>query len=342
MHLRQVFEDALLRFVTTAQIPVNFLYPNRGKSFLFNLLAYVTSKRDRFPYRLFWDRFYTRTRSWTMPVTTVIHGRPVIINFNDCYPIFSRLFPALNNPLIELVNQVFLALARPVRFVDIGASVGDTVLLIEANCPRMVSQYICVEGDVEFFAFLEHNLASLPNCRRLLYQLSSGQRQERSLVRTHGGSASAQGPRLVTAVPLDDVLASNNVGPVDVLKIDVDGFDGEVLAGAERTLKEQQPAVIFEWHPKLCQETGNDPFRGFEALRATGYERLVWFTKFGTFSHYGSTHDRDGHIRLQRHCLTTSADEECYFDVVAIPNRHPINEQDLADLNYAGRKRSSY
>jgi hypothetical protein len=100
--------------------------------------------------------------------------------------------------------------------------------------------------------------------------------------------------------------------------------------------------VIFEWHPKLCQATGNDPFRGFEALRATGYERLVWFTKFGTFSHYGSTHDQDGHIRLQRHCLTTLADKECYFDVVAIPNHHPINEQDLADLNYAGRKRSSY
>ena len=133
---------------------MNSLYPNCGRSFLFNILAHTTSRRDRFPYRLFWDRFYARTRSWTMPVTTVIHGRPVIIDFNDCYPIFSRLFPALNNPLIELVNQAFLALARPVRFVDIGASVGDTVLLVEANCPRMVSQYICVEGNVEFFAFL--------------------------------------------------------------------------------------------------------------------------------------------------------------------------------------------
>ena len=316
-------------------------YHSRGKSFLFNILAHATSRRDRFPYRLFWDRFYAGTRSWTMPVTTVIHGHPVIINFNYSYPIFSRLFPALNNPLIELINQAFLALARPVRFVDVGAAIGDTVLLIEANCPRMISEYICVDGDREFFAYLEYNLASLPHCRRFLNQLSSGQRQERSLVRTHGGTASAQGPQLVAAVPLDDVLANNNIGPVDVLKIDVDGFDGEVLAGAERTLKKQQPAVIFEWHPRLCQQTGNDPFRGFEVLRATGYDRLVWFTKFGTFSHHGSTHDRDEHIRLQRQCLTALADEDYHFDVVAIPNQHPINEQDLANLNYASHKRSS-
>jgi FkbM family methyltransferase len=324
-----------------AKIPMNSLHPSRGRSFLFNLLARTASRHDHFPYTLFWDGFYARTRSWAMPVATVIHGHPVMMNFNYAYPIFSRLFPALNNPLIELINQAFLALARPVRFVDVGAAIGDTVLLIEANCPRMISEYICVDGDREFFAYLEYNLASLPHCRRFLNQLSNGQRQERSLVRTHGGTASAQGPQLVAAVPLDDVLANNNIGPVDVLKIDVDGFDGEVLAGAERTLKEQQPAVIFEWHPRLCQQTGNDPFRGFEVLRATGYDRLVWFTKFGTFSHHGSTHDRDEHIRLQRQCLTASADEDYHFDVVAIPNQHPINEQDLANLNYASHKRSS-
>jgi hypothetical protein len=39
------------------------------------------------------------------------------------------------------------------------------------------------------------------------------------------------------------------IPPPDVLKIDVEGYEYPVLAGAQRVLSEHQPAVIFEISP---------------------------------------------------------------------------------------------
>lgn len=277
-----------------------------------------------------------------MPVEANIHNRPVVVSFNYTYPIFCRRFPTLNDPLVELVHQAFRTLGRPIRLADIGAAVGDTVLLIDANCPRMVNEYICVDGDDEFFAYLDHNLSQLPNCRRFLSQLSSGHRQERSLIRTHGGTASAQGEKQNTAVPLDDLLAAEGVESVDVLKIDVDGFDGEVLAGAGRILCEQQPAVIFEWHPILCRQTGNSPFTHFQTLSEAGYSELVWFNKLGEFSHFGRPNDVSEIERLADYCLRSTTRYDWHYDVVALTPGSGIDRMKLADMAFAAARPSRW
>lgn len=316
--------------------------PDWGKTLLFKLLVHATERRGRLPYRLFWPRFYGNTRDCTNTVATVIHGRPVLMNFNYAYPLASRIHPSFNNPLVELVHQTFQERGARVRVADIGAAIGDTVLLIEANCPEMVSEYLCVDGDQEFFAYLDLNLAPLSRCRRILQQLSSGHCQERSLVRTHGGTASALGSAHVGTVPLDEVVAANHVGPVDVLKIDADGFDGEILAGASRILKEQQPTVIFEWHPILCAQTGNSCLRHFEALLATGYEDLVWFDKFGVFSHFGRSDDLRNIQSMANFCCHGTSRDDWHFDVVALPRGSSIDRVTLADLKFARARRSQW
>ena len=84
-----------------------FKQPAWGTSLLFKLLVRATERRGRFPYRLFWSQLYLRTRGWTTPVATVIHDRPVLMNFNYAYPIASRILPSFNNPLVELVHLTF-------------------------------------------------------------------------------------------------------------------------------------------------------------------------------------------------------------------------------------------
>ena len=316
--------------------------PRWTDSALFNLLVLTTGRRQRWPYKLFWNRLYEHTRGWARPVNARLHGRRVRLSFNYTYPIFSRRFPNLNAPLLELVHQAYLALGRPVRLVDIGAAVGDTVLLVEANCPGMVREYVCVDGDPEFYGYLVHNVRHLPRCTTILHQLSRARRTERALIRIHGGTASAQGEQRVESAPLDDLLEARAAGPIDVVKIDVDGFDGEVLTGAQRLLQRDRPAVIFEWHPRLCDAAGTDPFQAFAALACAGYSRLVWFTKYGEFSHYGNTSDREVHERLCRHCRQTRAEADWHYDVVAWHEDRPIDEQALADLMNARRRVSHH
>lgn len=289
-----------------------------------------------------WHNFYNRTRHWNTPITSRIHGFHTVLGFNYAYPFFVRFYPTYNNPLVELVHQVSKHLNRKITLVDVGAAIGDTVMLVEANCPNTVEKFVSIDGDAEFFSYLEQNLAQFSNCQTILSLLSRERSTVRQLVRTHGGTASAQGEEQTNASPLDDILTANKIGPIDVLKIDVDGFDGEVLAGAHQLLRNQKPAVIFEWHPKLCRQTSNDPFRGFSVLSDAGYNNLIWFTKFGVFSHFSPTLDRAQHLRLHEYCSASQADTDLHYDIIALPDSLPIKETSLADCHFALGKSSRY
>lgn len=308
-----------------------------------NAVYRAAKHRNRLLLRPIWPQLQGRLTRCASPISTRIHGHPVVINANYTYPLYSRIFPTLNNPLVELVHQVWKIRQGPLRIIDVGAAVGDTALLVRANCPDAWGEFICIDADPEFLPQLRHNIAQLPSCRAIGVQLSRCRRAERSLVRTHAGTASAQGGGSSDAQPLDDVIAANGIAePVDLLKTDVDGFDGEVLAGATRLLSTSQPAVIFEWHPKLCAQTGTDAFLAFETLRANGYSRLLWFTKFGTFSHYCASDDGNAIRRLHRHCLHTTTDGDWHYDVVALHDDSDVDEQGLADLRFAVGKRSPW
>jgi len=55
----------------------------------------------------------------------------------------------------------------------------------------------------------------------------------------------------VRVTTLDEVVGAENLKAVALIKIDVEGFEAEVLQGATRTLKELRPALYFE--------TGQEP-----------------------------------------------------------------------------------
>ena len=60
------------------------------------------------------------------------------------------------------------------------------------------------------------------------------------------------------AVPmrLDDWLQRNPVGQIDFIKMDVDGFEIDVLEGAAQTLLSQRPVIVMELMPYIFQERG--------------------------------------------------------------------------------------
>ncbi len=74
-----------------------------------------------------------------------------------------------------------------------------------------------------------------------------------------GGTASVSGPQVVSgeagtdstrAMSFDDFCSENAVRP-DVVKIDVHGAEGRVLAGGGRTLRESVSYVLLELHPNV-------------------------------------------------------------------------------------------
>ena len=111
----------------------------------------------------------------------------------------------------------------------------------------------------------------------------------------------------VPAVTLDDYIADRKVGRVDILKVDVEGAEPLVFAGATALLSRREPPLlIVESNPATLRAAGNSPELLRTQLAAFGYrcygvEQLthgadpVW-----NILAVHPSHDRDGFVETLR------------------------------------------
>jgi FkbM family methyltransferase len=144
-------------------------------------------------------------------------------------------------------------LLQPTQVVcDIGANIGCTALLF-SQFARTVHAYEPVPST---FQFLATNVAAIPTITAYNYGLGRDAAQiplHYAADNRAGGFlaptlAPPDGHRTETAqiYPLDQCAFGQAVPRVDVLKLDVEGSELAVLAGARATLAVCQPLVILE------------------------------------------------------------------------------------------------
>jgi hypothetical protein len=63
----------------------------------------------------------------------------------------------------------------------------------------------------------------------------------------------------VPQIALDTFVKDHQLTDVDILKVDVEGFDGHVLRGAKQLLASQHPTLFVEYIPKLLRNCNFDP-----------------------------------------------------------------------------------
>jgi FkbM family methyltransferase len=84
----------------------------------------------------------------------------------------------------------------------------------------------------------------------------------RESIATHSASSRHSQGNESISVPMTSVdafVASRGIGHVDVIKIDVEGYDGYVLKGAVETIKNYQPTIFIEYDPVCLKECGFEP-----------------------------------------------------------------------------------
>jgi FkbM family methyltransferase len=91
-----------------------------------------------------------------------------------------------------------------------------------------------------------------------------------SAVARHPGSRAIACP----SASIDALVGSGDLPPPDVMKIDVEGAEMDVLAGAERTIRSRRPAIVFEADENLAR---------FGHTRQALFERLVSYGDYALF-----------------------------------------------------------
>ncbi|HEX9945109.1 MAG TPA: FkbM family methyltransferase [Thermoanaerobaculia bacterium] len=133
------------------------------------------------------------------------------------------------------------------RAVDVGANIGYYLLLLESAVGAGGS-VACFEPEPENLRELERNIRAnrLENVQ--VFAAAVGAEDSRISMRTGINAAVAgtgEGEFTAPLTRLDSALTS----PVDFVKIDVEGYEGHVLEGARRILRDDQPALFVEIHP---------------------------------------------------------------------------------------------
>ncbi|MDK3159968.1 FkbM family methyltransferase [Kamptonema cortianum] len=154
------------------------------------------------------------------------------------------------------------------------------------------------------------------------------------MVHVHKGTAACIGNEHVQTTTLDNVVMESGIN-FDLLKIDVDGFDGEVIAGGGRLIESQKPLVLFEWHPCIWEQVGNNLIQPFEILRSNGYNDLLWFDNEGEFSHFGTTKCIESISKTMHYLKKVNHIRDRHFDILAIPENGLSGYEEIALLTYA-------
>ena len=145
-------------------------------------------------------------------------------------------------------------------FIDIGGNVG--VMSLQA------AQAVGPQGKVIAF---EPNWRNVDAFRRgivannfenvILYPLALSDRRQiigltaTSNAKVIGESTALQIGDVVQAIPADEILEHEN--RIDLVKIDVEGFELPVLKGMERSLRRHQPRILCEFNPLCLRAQGH-------------------------------------------------------------------------------------
>lgn len=121
----------------------------------------------------------------------------------------------------------------------------------------------------------------------------------------------ADGSEGVQVVTLDSEMASSGLSRVDLIKIDVQGYEARVLAGAVRLIEEGKPVLAFEYNPAQIEAAGDDHLGVLHGLGAAGYELYM-------ANEYAGTIRKLGALAIHSFCIEEKGDGSGFVNVIAI------------------------
>lgn len=172
-----------------------------------------------------------------------------------------NMLPLLK-PFIPLHGVVF----------DIGAFIGDHTIFY-SNAVGEKGKVYAFEPSKEAFECLDYNLNYKPNT--FVYNMALG--NTKGFVSTNevednaGMNFITESEKGVILDTLDNFVENNNITQIDFIKIDVEGYELEVLKGAEKSINKFKPTLLIELNDLTLYRAGISRKDIFDFLDKNGY-----------------------------------------------------------------------
>lgn len=200
-----------------------------------------------------------------------------------CHPASREHFRVFNtDPAQGAELDVFIRHCAPgMQFLDVGAHYGLFGLAAQHFGGGGV-RAVCVEASPRAAAILKANLkanqaadvtllnVAMGRIDGTLQMLSTGPAGSDYFVSVPEGRADTV---TVRQLSLSTVLKETGLRPTH-LKLDVEGFEDDVIGGAVSVLKHYQPLLFLELHGKFLRARHRDPSAVIRQLRECGYHRM--------------------------------------------------------------------
>jgi FkbM family methyltransferase len=184
---------------------------------------------------------------------------------------------------LATIILIMLSVDEP-EICEVGSNIGASLLQIMKVKPD--ARVAAFEPSNRFLPFLKRNLELAGIDHVEIFPSLVGRSKGTARLYNNASSASVgqERPELksrrkqsASMTTLDEMYCQRP--RVDFIKVDTDGFDLEVLRGAEKTLKRDAPVLYFELFPALLSTS--TPAIDLAWLQSIGYSRFVCFTPPG-------------------------------------------------------------
>ncbi len=221
---------------------------------------------------------------------------------NRCDRVIGYHFAATSDPNANgerwLVERVATAVHR---FVDVGANVGDWTAMLLSSNPH--ARGLAVEPGLEALRRLR---ARVPASVEVVAAAAGADESGMTFYEQPGAgtrSSSIEGwagtsrRRDVESVTVDGLLARIGWPTIDFLKVDTEGYDANVLAGARQALRARRIELVQFEYNRPWRHTGHTLAGVTGALEAAGYDVFVLrsaglerydYAVFGEFFNYAN------------------------------------------------------
>lgn len=203
------------------------------------------------------------------------------------------------------IQKLFSLCHEKSNVLDVGANIGWTVL----NLAQIAKQgkVLGFEPDPYNFERCSDNISlnDFKNVRAFPVGLGNANLQVNMEIRTssnRGGNRIApdgtNSSRPVQIVSLDDFAPVQELNSIDLIKMDVEGYELNALRGAERLLKQHMPVLFIELDDNNLKDQGDSALALIEFLFSAGYKKIT---------------DAESGVNIS----TQTNFNNCHFDIIA-------------------------